>query len=381
VIPDATRAVAARPRWRRTAPAALTAALVTLTACAPEAVRDSTTDAAAPEAAAIDGLFWFSVLLGTFIWLVVLGLLAVPIVRSRRRRRAGETDPFVVGDGVPPKYDTPAAEADGPLLTAEPHLAEESAADSRARSWLIWVGGIIVPAIVLIVLLVYSAMVGNATAHEADDDQLVIDVIGHMFWWEVHYPDLDITTANEIHVPVDQEVRLQLTTEDVIHSFWIPRLHGKIDMIPGRENLLTFTAEQTGSFRGQCAEFCGIAHAQMVAFVEAMEPGDFDAWVEGQQQDAVSAAETTEGEQAFIDVGCAACHAVDGIDAFGRVGPDLTHLASRETLAAGIVPNTRENLERLIVDPWGLKPGNPMPPTELEDDELAELLDYLEGLE
>ena len=223
-------------------------------------------------------------------------------------------------------------------------------------------------------------MVGQATAHVADDDDLVIDVVGHMFWWEVHYPGLDITTANEIVVPTDQQVRLNLTTEDVIHSFWMPRLHGKVDMVPGRENIMTFTADEVARHRGHCAEFCGVAHAQMVAFVDAVEPEDFDAWVDAQQQPA-SEPVNAEGERVFLEVGCAACHAIDGLEgADGLVGPDLTHLASRGSLAAGIAPNDREHLEELIVDPWGLKPGNPMPPTPLSNDELDDLVDYLEGL-
>jgi cytochrome c oxidase subunit II len=371
---------AVRRSVRRRRPAvAVTTVLLSLAACAPEGVRDSTTDAAAPEAAAIDGLFWFSVILGTVVWLVVLGFMAVPIWRSRKRRWDEPPVPSA-GDVAQPRIDVPASEADGPIAVGDPELVTEAEADHRVRTRMIWIGGIIVPAIILIVLLAYSSAVGRATAHVPEDEDLVIDVIGHAFWWEVQYPDLDITTANEIHVPVDQRVQLRLTTADIIHSFWMPRLHGKVDMIPGRENVMTFTAEEVGSFRGQCAEFCGIAHAQMVAFVEAMEPADFDAWVDQQQQPAGEAA-SVEGEQVFLDIGCAACHAVDGTDAVAQVGPDLTHLASRNTLAAGIVPNTRENLAHLIIDPWDLKPGIPMPPTELEEDELDALLDYLEGLE
>lgn len=412
----------ARDRGRRgTRRASILVAVGTLAACAPEGVRDSTTDPASPQAASIDGLFWYSVILGTVVWLVVLGLLAVPMIRSRRHpgltyeqaRRMGadtsdrgapgdapaETHEAVDGGGQHrPDVDDaagrasavgladraggelPAAEVDEPLLTADRAYLGESDADRKVRNRLIWIGGIIVPAIILSSLLIYSSMVGRATAHVAGEDDLVIDVVGHMFWWEVHYPEQDITTANEIVVPTGQQVRLNLTTEDVIHSFWMPRLHGKVDMIPGRENIMTFTATEPARHRGHCAEFCGVAHAQMVAFVDAVEPDEFDAWVAGQQQPAAEPA-STEGEQVFFDVGCAACHAIDGTDAFGRVGPDLTHLGTRGSLAAGIAPNDREHLERLIVDPWGLKPGNPMPPTPLDDDELDALLDYLEGLE
>lgn len=339
-------------------------------------VRDSTTDAVTPQAEAIDGLFWFSVILGTVVWLIVLGLLAVPIVRSIRRRRGAELAPANRG---PIRFDVPASEVDGPIAVPDPELLEEAEADHRVRSRLIWWGGMILPAIILIVLLVYSATVGNATAHVEEDGQLVVDVHGHMFWWEVYYPDEDIITANEIVVPVDTPIRFNLTTEDVIHSFWIPRLHGKMDMIPGRTNIFTFEANQTGSFRGNCAEFCGIAHAQMVAYVHVVEQDEYDAWVANQQEpgQSVSAA----GEDVFLGAGCAACHAVDGSGAVARVGPDLTHLASRDMLAAGIVPNTRDNLATLIVEPQTLKPGIPMPATRLTDTELEDLLDYLEGLE
>jgi cytochrome c oxidase subunit II len=342
-------------------------------------VRDSTTDAVTPEAAGIDGLFWYSIILGTTVWVIVLGLLAVPIVRSWRRRKHGD-DEVAPTERGPIKFDAPASEADGAIAVADPDHLVEAEADHRVRSRLIWVGGIILPAIILTSLLVYSAVVGRAAAHVPDDQDLVVDVIGHMFWWEVAYPDEDIITANEIVVPVDTRVRFNLTTEDVIHSFWIPRIHGKLDMIPGRTNEFTFTANETGSFRGNCAEFCGIAHAQMVAYVHVLEQDEYDAWLDSQRQPARTGA-NTEGEQVFLQAGCAACHAVDGTDAVARVGPDLTHLASRDMLAAGIVPNDRERLEQLIVAPQTVKPGIPMPGVNLPDDELSALLDYLEGLE
>jgi cytochrome c oxidase subunit II len=358
-------------------PAALLLPLLLVAACSEiPGVRDSTTDAVTPQAEAIDGLFWFSVILGTVIWLIVLGLLAVPIVRSIRRTRRG--DEVIPTERGPIRFDVPASEVDGPVAVADPEHLTEAEADHRVRNRLIWWGGMILPAIVLIVLLVYSAIVGNASAHVEEDGQLEVDVIGHMFWWEVYYPDEDIITANEIVVPVDTPIRFNLTTEDVIHSFWIPRLHGKMDMIPGRTNIFVFEANQTGSFRGNCAEFCGIAHAQMVAYVHVVEQDEYDEWVANQQEpgQSVSAA----GEEVFLGAGCAACHAVDGV-AVARVGPDLTHLASREMLAGGIVPNTRDNLATLIVEPQTLKPGIPMPATRLSDTELEDLLDYLEGLE
>lgn len=352
-------------------------ASTTVAGCGAEGPRDGVHQTVTPEAESIEGLFWFSLTLGVVIWLAVIALLAVPIVRSWQRRRRGE-DAEPTGRG-PSGPEAPATEVDGAIAVADPTRAEEAEADHGVRSRLIWIGGIVVPPIVLLTLLVYSSVVGQATAHVPEDGELVVDVVGHMFWWEVTYEDLGLVTANEIVVPVDTPVRFNLATEDVIHSFWIPRIHGKLDMVPGRVNAFTFTATETGSFRGNCAEFCGIAHAQMVAYVHVVEQDEFDAWVDGQRQPAATA--SPEGEEVFLDAGCAACHAVAGTDAVGRVGPDLTHLASREHLAAGIVPNTRENLAELITHPQRIKPGIAMPGAQLTDAELDELLDYLEGLE
>jgi cytochrome c oxidase subunit 2 len=365
------------PGRRRTRLLAIALATTALAGCATDGPRDGVHRTVTPQAESIEGLFWFSLALGVTIWLAVMALLAVPIVRSWRRRRRG--DGATPGGRGPARLDAPAAEVDGGIAVADRTHTTEADADHRVRSRLIWIGGIVLPPIVLIILLIYSSVVAGATAHVPRDGELVVDVVGHMFWWEVAYEDLDIVTANEIVVPVDTPVRLDLATEDVIHSFWIPRIHGKIDMIPGRVNAFTFTATETGSFRGNCAEFCGIAHAQMVAWVHVVEQDEFDEWVEGQRQPAASASQ--DGEETFLDAGCAACHAVSGTDAVGRVGPDLTHLASRERLAAGIVPNTRQNLAELIVHPQRVKPGIAMPGAQLTDAELDDLLDYLEGLE
>ncbi len=372
--------------------ATVAAAAVLLAGCGPDP-RDSVTDPASPQAAHIDALWTLILWLGTAVWIGVMVLLAVPLLRSRRRRRerpaahaasTGRSDPVPAEATPSPGAATaPAAELDEPLAVADPREHLDAQTDQRVRSRLLWLGGIVVPAVILLVLLVAAGRVGGLTAHVERAGELEIEVVGHMFWWEVHYPELGITTANEIHVPVDRPVRLNLTTDDVIHSFWIPRVHGKIDMIPGRENQLTFEPTTTGRFRGQCAEYCGIAHAQMVAFLEVQEPDEFDAWVDQQQRDAVEPETESqlEGQRVFLDAGCAACHTVAGTEAVAGVGPDLTNLASRGSLAAGIRPNTRDDLRELIIDPWGVKPGNPMPPTILDDDELEALLDYLEALE
>jgi cytochrome c oxidase subunit II len=341
---------------------------------------DGVTAPASPQAADIDRLWSLSLTLGVAVWLTVMALLAVPMIRSVRRRPTEERPEDPAGEG---SSRPPGAILDEPLSTGALDLQQAAQADRQVRSRLLWVGGIIVPTLILAVLLVASGRVGASTAHVETSEDVVIDVTAHMFWWEVRYPDHGVTTANEIHVPVDRPVRLRLFSDDVIHSFWVPQVHGKIDTIPGQENWLSFTPTQTGRFRGACAEFCGIAHAQMVIWLEVQTKEDFDTWIAQQSSPASppDAPATTEGQRVFLQAGCAACHAVQGTAAVGGVGPDLTHLASRQTIASGIVPNDREHLERLILDPFAVKPGIPMPPTRLEPEELDPLLDYLESLE
>lgn len=366
---------------------------------------------ASPQAVRIDDLWDLSLWLGIAVWGMVMVLLAVPVVRSwrrrPRRRRADEVatdghDPDDRGAGGQAPDDRrvggrdpgadagrsawtspPGAALDEPLATADPSLSDAAQQDRQVRGRLLWLGGIVVPAIILVGLLIASGRVGVATAHVDHPDDLVVEVTGHMFWWEVHYPQYDVTTANEIHVPVDEPVRLRLTTGDVIHSFWIPRLHGKIDMVPGQENWLTFEATERGRFRGACAEFCGISHAQMVPWVQVQETEAFEAWIDDQAADAApptsDAAQT--GQEVFLGAGCAGCHAVRGHEASSELAPDLTHLADRKTLAAGIVENDPNNLEQLILAPQSIKPGIRMPSTDLDADEIDALVAYLGELE
>jgi cytochrome c oxidase subunit 2 len=212
---------------------------------------------------------------------------------------------------------------------------------------------------------------------------LRIHVTGVQWWWRVFYPEEQVTTANEIHIPTNRPVELLLDTNDVIHSFWVPRLHGKVDMIPGKTNTLVLQADTPGEYVGECAEFCGTQHARMHLRVIAQSPEEFDAWLQAQSQPAPSPPEgiLREGQQIFLGSACVYCHAIRGTNASGVIGPDLTHLASRRTLAAGTVPNTRGYLMGWIADPHGIKPGNRMPPTYLDADDLDALVTYLESLE
>jgi cytochrome c oxidase subunit 2 len=247
-------------------------------------------------------------------------------------------------------------------------------------AWVIG-GGIIMPAVVL--TLTYALTLATMRAQASQPAQgVVIEIIGRQWWWEVRYPAAEVVTANEIHIPAGQPVTLQLTSADVIHSFWVPELNGKLDLNPRQTNTLILQADQPGEYRGQCAEFCGIQHAKMALLVIAHEPAEFEAWLSAQQQDAPAPAdEATEfGQQVLLGSACVYCHTIRGTNASGVLGPDLTHLASRRTLAAATIPNTRGHLAGWIIDPQGIKPGNKMPPTDLGADELQALLAYLESL-
>ncbi|HXW00915.1 MAG TPA: cytochrome c oxidase subunit II, partial [Anaerolineae bacterium] len=214
-------------------------------------------------------------------------------------------------------------------------------------------------------------------------DEVIVEIEGNQWWWEVNYPLQEFTTANEIHIPVGPPVELKVTSIDVIHSFWVPELHGKIDLIPGQTNSFWLQADEPGVYYGECAEFCGIQHAKMALVVVAQPEAEFTAWLEQQQQPAAQITEATllEGQQIFLGSACISCHTVKGTNATGDLGPDLTHLASRLTLAAGTLENNQNNLAGWIIDPQNIKPGNLMPSTDLSENELQALLAYLESLE
>ena len=190
-------------------------------------------------------------------------------------------------------------------------------------------------------------------------------------------------TANEIHIPAGQTVTLHVTTADVIHSFWVPELHGKIDLIPGQTNTVTIEADKVGTYRGQCAEFCGAQHAHMAFFVIAQSAEDFNAWLKDQSQPSVNpkvGSLEQQGQQAFLGSSCVYCHTIQGTNASGHVGPDLTHLASRKTIGSGILPNNPGNLAGWIINSQTIKPGNHMPPINLNGDQIQALLAYLTTL-
>jgi cytochrome c oxidase subunit 2 len=250
---------------------------------------------------------------------------------------------------------------------------------------LLW-GGIVFPTLVLAGLLTYGlALMADLRAPGAG---LRLTVSGEQWWWRVDYHepgrDKPVTSANQIRLPRGQRVELELTSPDVIHSFWIPSLAGKLDMIPGRVNRLVVEPTRTGTFRGACAEFCGASHALMAFSVEVMEPAAFEAWLGQQAADAAEPATAlaVRGRELFNQVGCGGCHTVRGTEAAGVIGPDLTHLASRPTLAAATLPNTHEALVRWITRTEAVKPGSLMPSFEaLPADHVEAIVAYLGGLE
>lgn len=291
-------------------------------------------------------ILWWAMFAGSvLIFALVLALLLYAVLRPAEHRRPVSVDRMVIG------------------------------------------GGIALPVVTLTILLAFGLRMGSSSYAELPPDAPTIQVDGRQWWWKVEYLDEDarpdFTTANEIHVPAGQPVELLLTSSDVIHSLWIPRLAGKQDLIPGRTNRLVVEADEPGVFRAQCAEFCGLAHAQMALYVVAVPPEEFEDWAQRQRSPAELPQTEAEarGAAAFASNGCALCHAIRGQDAWGRVGPDLTHVGGRRTIGAGLVANTVDNLAAWIARNHEMKPGNEMPSyTHLDAETRHAIAAYLESL-
>jgi cytochrome c oxidase subunit 2 len=256
--------------------------------------------------------------------------------------------------------------------------------EGEGLRWIV-IGGIVVPSLALTAVLVLTVTTQAAIATPPGTD-LTVRVTGRQWWWEVSYldpsPSLIATTANEIHIPVGRPVRLQVVSGDVIHSFWIPELAGKTDLIPGQENVMWLEANRPGVYHGQCAEYCGLQHAKMAMEVVAEPPDAFARWLERQRAPAANPGGTdvAAGARVFATTACALCHTVRGTMAGGRLGPDLTHVAGRRTIAAGTIANTKANLLGWIENPQAFKPGTLMPAVPLEGRALDELSAYLQSL-
>jgi cytochrome c oxidase subunit 2 len=290
------------------------------------------------------GIFWWAVV----VFAIVEGLLLFVIVRYRRREGGGKPS------------------------TLHGHTALE-------------IGWTLAPALILVFIAVPTMRTIFATAARAPAGALRVEVIGHQWWWEYRYPELGIVTANEMHLPRGRPVELEMTSADVIHSFWAPGLGGKRDLTPGRITRIAFTADSLGEVAGQCAEFCGASHANMRLRVFVESDSAFAAWAARQKADAATPARGSpaeQGQQAFARGACIACHTIAGLpQARGTVGPNLTHVGSRTTLAGAMLPNTTEWLRRWIANAPSLKPGSLMPAMPLPDDQMAALVAYLQSLQ
>ncbi len=244
--------------------------------------------------------------------------------------------------------------------------------------------GIGLPLVALVALFAVADvyLVGETGPPSPKTTAMTIDVIGHQWWWEVRYPGTSVRTANEIHVPVDTRVNVVATSADVIHSFWVPALNRKIDMIPGLRNRVLLDADRPGEYRGQCSQFCGLQHAHMAMEVFAQTPAKFRVWLSEQERSAptASSAMAAAGKQQFLNDQCASCHQIAGTSAAGLIGPNLTHVASRTTLAAATIPNSPYWLARWIRNPQAIKPGDRMPDLGLGARQIDELVAYLDTL-
>src|SRR4051812_45473649 len=262
---------------------------------------------------------------------------------------------------------------------------DTSQAAERGRA-IIVAGAIGLTILTVFALLVASIATGSTNGSLQSKDAINIQVTGRQWWWDVRYltpdPSKIVRTANEIHIPVGKAVVITTSSADVIHSFWVPNIHGKRDLIPGYSTAFWIQADQEGTFRGQCAEFCGHQHAHMAFFIIVESQEKFDAWMAQQVKPANEPddAQKIRGRQVFLESPCVMCHTIRGTKAGAVVAPDLTHLASRQTIAAGTLPNNRGSLGGWIVDSQSIKPGNKMPPNNLSGEDLNALLAYLQSL-
>ncbi len=299
---------------------------------------------ASPEATSIANLFWgvFAIAIGIFV--ITEALLIIALVRFRDRPGAGE--PNQVHGNI--RLET---------------------------AWTL------APAVILAGVFVATISTMTTLAQQ-QPGALPVKVIGHQWWWEIQYPTLGITTASDLHVPVGQPIEVELVSADVIHSFWVPELSGKTDVIPGHTNSNRFTADRPGTYRGMCAEYCGIQHANMGFFVIAEPRDQFEEWVRRMQSPAQvpTAGQAARGAQAVLTGICVGCHTIEGTQARGKLGPDLTHFGSRRSIAALTLEHTPENLATWLSDPQAVKPGNLMRIPTLSQETIQDMVVFLESL-
>lgn len=318
--------------------------------------NQSALDPAGMQSEHLSYLWWVFFLVTAIVYAIVMAVLIVAFFRRRR--------------------SAPGSKAE---------IIPDPASDKRAANVI--KGSVAITVITIFALMITSFRAGRAIdSLSSATEPVIIKVTGQQWWWQVEYqdpvPSNTVTTANEIHVPVGRPIKIVLQSTDVIHSFWVPNLHGKRDLIPNYPTTIYFQADKPGTYWGQCAEFCGYEHAKMRFIVKAESPGEFKAWLESARRPAAEPTTDSQrfGRQIFLTSVCNQCHTINGTNASGRIGPNLTHIASREFIASGTLPNTGEHLMRWITDPQAIKPGTRMPMNVYSDDELNALIDYLQSL-
>lgn len=328
---------------------ALTGLLAFLAAsCANQELPQNTFDPQGPVARQLDRLIQPVGIIAGLVFLLVEGLVVYVGVRYRRR--------------------------------SEDERPKQVHGNAKAE-----LGWTIAPAVILLVIGVFTVVtIFDINETPAGPGVVEVTVTGNQWWWEYEYPGLDVVTANELYIPTGQKIDITLKSDDVIHSFWVPKLAGKVDMIPNRTNKMVIEADTPGVYYGQCAEFCGISHANMRLRVIAQTPAEFERWVASnaapaKAPDPENDPEAAAGAAAFRAKGCASCHTVKGFAA-GNVGPDLTHFAQRDTFAGAIFDNDERNLRAWLRDPPEEKPGSTMPDLDLTEDEISDLIAYLDTL-
>jgi cytochrome c oxidase subunit II len=335
----------------------LTAFCLLLSGCAGV---QSSLDPAGPQSNQIARIWWLMFSILSAIFLVVMATLAIA---TWRRRASADNEP-------------------------KEQLVLKPDAGSESRMSTLVLSSVVITVFILFILLISSFLTGRSlhSLAASNSQPLTIDITGQQWWWQIKYendvPSQMVTTANEIHIPLGRVVQFKLKSNDVIHSFWVPNLHGKTDLVPGHIAATWIRADRPGIYRGQCAEFCGHQHAHMAFTVIAESEEQFKHWYDSQLLAAAQPVniQLARGQQVFMSSTCIMCHRIQGTDAGGAVGPDLTHIGSRQTIAAGTLENTRDNLAKWILDSQAIKPGNRMPPNPLNAEDLGALLDYLQSL-
>jgi cytochrome c oxidase subunit 2 len=310
--------------------------------------QPSSLNPAGPNSAAIASLFNVVLVIATVVFVVVEGLILISAFRFRRRAK---------------------------------DASEPTQVHGNTKAEIAWT---ILPALIVVTLFVMALQTQQTldTKPAAAAEQMTVKVIGHQFWWEYQYPDLGITTATDLVIPTGKVVNLELSSADVIHSFWVPQLNGKTDAFPNHVNFTWIQANTPGVYYGQCAELCGASHANMRVVVVAKTPEEFDQWVKQQQAGPVEPTDALaqQGQQVFSAGACIGCHTINGTAANGKTGPNLTHVGSRTSIAGGSLTNSEGNLRRWLTNPPAVKPGSIMPNLNLTKTEIDALTAYLQSL-